>query len=142
MGRMNNVSSAMSGFIFFNKNIGFRYTKPSKMFPYISAGKNKISEGDYLKNRTPYEEQETVIVIPDSHVSKTADVYTCVPHMLKKLRKQAKSRPDCVQIKRDLGDALFADVDSSCIRITPKRLVSDEQRAAASERMKKAREKM
>lgn len=94
-----------------------------------------------MGNRTPYDEQETIIVIPASHISKTADVYTCVPHMLKKLREQAKSRPDCVQIKQDLGDALFADVDSSCVRITPKRQVSDEQRAAAAVRLQKAREK-
>ena len=91
--------------------------------------------------RTPYEEQETIINIPASQVSKTAEVYTNIPSMLKKLRKQSESRPDCVQIKRDLGDALFAEVDRSCIRITPKRIVSDEQRATAAKRLAEGRVK-
>lgn len=91
--------------------------------------------------RIPYDEQETIINIPAPQVSKTAEVYTNVPSMLKKIRKQSKSRPDCVQIKRDLGDALFAEVDRSCIRITPKRIVSDEQRAVAAKRLAESRVK-
>lgn len=91
--------------------------------------------------RTPYEEQETIINIPASQVSKTAEVYTNIPSMLKKLRKQSESRPDCVQIKRDIGDALFAEVDRSCIRITPKRIVSEEQRAIAAKRLAEGRVK-
>ena len=91
--------------------------------------------------RIPYDEQETIINIPASQVSKTAEVYTNVPSMLKKIRKQSKSRPDCVQIKRDLGDALFAEVDRSCIRITPKRIVSDEQRLASAKRLSDGRAK-
>lgn len=88
-----------------------------------------------------YDEQETIINIPAAQVSKIAEVYTCVPTMLKKLRKQAKSRPDCIRIQRDLGDAIFAEVDSRCVKIVPKRIISDEQRSAASERLKEAREK-
>ena len=92
-----------------------------------------------MDKRIPYEEQETVIVVPVSKISKKADVYTCVPTMLKKLKNLAESRPDCVQIKRDLGDAVFAEVDSKCVRITPKRILSEEQRRAASERLEKLR---
>lgn len=91
--------------------------------------------------RTPYDEQETIINIPASQASKTAEVYTNIPSMLKKLRDQSKSRPDCVRIKRDLGDAVFAEVNSSCIRITPKRIVSDEQRAVAAKRLAESRVK-
>ena len=94
-----------------------------------------------LSKSTPYDEQETVIVIPAVQVSRTAEVYTCTPSMLKKIRKQAESRPDCVQIKHDLGDALFADVDSSCIRITPKRRMSDAARISATERIMKVRKR-
>ena len=91
--------------------------------------------------RTPYDEQETIINIPAPQVSKTAEVYTNIPSMLKKLRDQSESRPDCVRIKRDLGDAVFAEVNSSCIRITPKRIVSDEQRAVAAKRLAESRVK-
>ena len=114
--------------------------KLHKNVPICDGGKNIILEGDKLK-RTPYEEQETIINIPAAQVSKTAEVYTSIPSMLKKLRNQAKSRPDCVRIKRDLGDALFAEVDRSCVRITPKRIVSDEQRATAAKRLAEGRVK-
>ena len=91
--------------------------------------------------RIPYDEQETIINIPASQISKTAEIYTNIPSMLKKLRKQAESRPDCVRIKQDLGDALFADVDRSCVRIVPKRIVSDEKRASAAKRLAEGRAK-
>lgn len=87
-----------------------------------------------------YDEQETIINIPAVQVSRTAEVYTCVPSMFKKLKKLAESRPDCVRIKQDLGDALFADVDINCIKIVPKRILSEEQRRAASARLAKLRE--
>ena len=92
-----------------------------------------------MSNGIPFDEQETVIIIPVSRVSKTAEVYTCVPGMLKKLRDWSESRPDCVRIKQDMGDALFADVDSSCIKVSPRRRMSEEQRAAASERLARGR---
>ena len=89
----------------------------------------------------PIDEQETVISFSPAQVSKSAEVYSCMPGMMKKLRKQAESRPDCVRIKKDDGDALFAEVDRSCIKISPKRTMSDEQRAAAAERLAKGRVK-
>lgn len=94
-----------------------------------------------MNDRTPYEEQETIINIPAPQISKTAEVYSCVPSMVNKLRKQAETRPDCVKITKDLGNACFADVDSSCIKIIPKRIISDEYRAAAAERLAKVRAK-
>ena len=92
-----------------------------------------------MNKKITYDEQETVIIIPAVQVSRTAEVYTCVPTMLKKLRKQAKDRPDCVRIKQDDGESLFADVDSSCVRITPKKQISEEQRKASAERFRKMR---
>lgn len=92
-----------------------------------------------MNKRTPYDEQETVITISAPQVSRKAEVYTCIPSMFKKIKKLAETRPDCVRIKQDLGDALFAEVDSSCIKISPKRRMSDEQRAAAAKRLEKAR---
>lgn len=93
-----------------------------------------------MNKSVPFDEQETVICMSPANVSKTAEVYTCIPNMIKKLRNLASTRPDCVAITKDLGDALFADVDRSCVKITPKRIMSDEQRAAATERLEKLRE--
>lgn len=92
-----------------------------------------------MRNGISLDEQETIIVMNPKQVSDTAEIYTCMPNMLKKIRKMAKSRPDCIQIKRDDGDALFADIDRSCIKISPKRQLSDEQRQAAAARLEKAR---
>lgn len=92
-----------------------------------------------MRNGIPLEEQETVIVMNPKQVSDTAEIYTCMPNMLKRIRKMAESRPDCVRIKRDDGDALFADVARSCIKISPKRQLSNEQRQAAAARLEKAR---
>lgn len=88
------------------------------------------------------EEQETVISFSPTRVSKTAEVYTCMPDWIKRIRGLAKSRPDCVRIERDLGDALFAEVDKSCIKLSPKRKMTEAQRVAASERLAKGREKI
>lgn len=85
------------------------------------------------------DEQETVIILQPARINKVADVYTCMPDQMEKLRDLSKSRPDCVQIKRDQGDAVFAEVERSCIKIIPKRLMTEEKRIAASERMKKVR---
>ena len=48
---------------------------------------------------------------------------------------------DAVTIENDLGYAVFARVSRSCVKIQPKRLMTDEQRAVAAERLKKARDK-
>lgn len=92
-----------------------------------------------MDKQVAMDEQETVIIFQPARINKVADVYTCMPDQMKKLRDLSESRPDCVQIKLDQGDAVFAEVERSCIRITPKRLVSEEQRRSASERMKKVR---
>jgi len=93
-----------------------------------------------MNRSVPLDEQETVICITPANVSKTAEVYTCMPNMLKKLRSLAQTRPDVVVIKKDYGDALFADVDRSCVKISPKRRMSEEQRIAATKRLERLRE--
>ena len=88
-----------------------------------------------MRNSIPFEEQETIISFGPPRVDKTAEIYTCMPNWANKIRKLAASRPDCVTIEKDSGDSLFAQVDSSCIRITPKRIMTEEQRLAAAERL-------
>ena len=87
----------------------------------------------------PFAEQETVITFLPKQVSDKAEIYTCMPNIMKKLRKQASDRPDCVRITKDLGNALFAEVDRSCVKISPKRIIPEEQRIAAVERLRKWR---
>lgn len=85
-------------------------------------------------------EQETTINLYPAQVSREADVYTCIPDMMKRLRKYAHDRPDCVRITKDTGSEVFAVLDRACIRIAPKRKLTDEQRRKASERLALARE--
>ena len=94
-----------------------------------------------MKKRNPFDEQETIIIVSPSQVSKTAEVYTCMPSWADKLRKLAASRPDCVRITQDLGDALFADVERSCVKIIPKRIYSEEYRRSCAERLEAERRK-
>ena len=104
---------------------------------YIVTAKYHIEGVDYLDKSIPYEEQETIISFSPTRVSKVAEVYTCIPEWVNKIRKLAVSRPDCVHIKRDLGDSLFAEVDKSCVRIMPKRQMTEEQRLAYVEHFTK-----
>ena len=90
-------------------------------------------------NLIPYEEQETIINLLPPQIESTGEIYTCMPHMVKKLRKWAKSRPDSVTITQDFGDAVSAKVDRSWIKVAPKRVLTEEQRAAAIERLKPKR---
>ena len=81
------------------------------------------------------EEQETPVNLYPGQVSKTAEVYSCIPTTVKKLRKYAHDRPDCMRIVKDTGAEIFVEMDRSCIRIAPKRKLSDEQRRLATERL-------
>lgn len=91
--------------------------------------------------KVPIEEQETTINIWPAQVSKTAEVYTCIPSMVKRLKKLASTRPDTVRIIKDDDRFVIAEVDKACIKISPKRVVSDELRQAAADRFAAARAK-
>ena len=108
---------------------------------YIVTAKYNIKGVDSLDKSIPYEEQETIISLFPSRVSKTAEVYTATPDWVNKIRKLAASRPDCVRITRDLGNSLFAEVDRSCVKITPKRQMTEEQRNETAIRLAKGRDK-
>ena len=92
-----------------------------------------------MEQRIPLEEQETTINLYPPQVSKTAEVYTCMPVTMKKLKKLASDRPELARITSDNGVQLTAEVDRSCIKIQPKRRVSEQQRQAAAERFAAAR---
>ena len=92
-----------------------------------------------MDDKITMDEQETTINIFPAQVSKKAEIYSCIPAMVKRLKKLAVNRPDAVRILQDDGISVTAEVDRSCIKISPKRIVSDEQRKAASERLAAAR---
>lgn len=91
--------------------------------------------------RVPLEEQETVINLFPAQVSKKAEVYSCIPSMVKRLKTLAGKRPDAVKIVSDYGYAVTAEMDKSCIKISPKRVMTEEQRRAATDRLADARER-
>lgn len=90
----------------------------------------------------PIYEQETTINLFPSQISKTAEVYTCMPSMVTKLRELAADRPDIAKIVSETDRSVLAEVDRSCVKISPPRRLSDEQRKAASERLAAARKKV
>ena len=92
-----------------------------------------------METKNPIDEQETVINILPAQISRNAEIYTCIPAMSKRLRKLAETRPDSVRIVHDNGTSVIAEVDRSCIKISPKRLVSEELRRAAADRFAAAR---
>ena len=92
-----------------------------------------------MKTSFSLQDQETIIVVQPKQVADVADVYSNIPSMINKLKKLARERPDAVVITRDEGDAIFASVDPKCVKISPKRQMSEEQRLAAAERLAKAR---
>lgn len=92
-----------------------------------------------MKRPIPLDEQETIISFAPAQVSKVAEVYSCMPNVMKSLRNNAKKHPDSFVILKDEGDAVFASVDRSCIKFSPKRQLTEEQRRAAVERLSKWR---
>lgn len=88
--------------------------------------------------KSPYliEEQETTINVFPSQVSKTAEIYTCIPNMMEMLMKLQTEYPEDVAfVIKD--DGMQATVPRSWIKIQPKRksVMSDEQKRANAERL-------
>ncbi len=70
-----------------------------------------------------------------------ASCYTRDKTIIRKWEKLIAERPDDVKVVRQYEDMLEIEVPKKWIKVRPPRKVSDEQRAAASERLKAAREK-
>jgi len=81
--------------------------------------------------QSPYtlDEQETTINVLPANVSKTAEVYTCIPNMIEKIKKLAEDYPDDVVVVESDG-YVNATVPREWIKIQPKRKSSmtDEQK--------------
>ena len=89
------------------------------------------------------DEQETTINLYPKQVQDYAEVYSCIPTTMRKLRRMADSDPDLVRIVKEDGVGLFAQVPLSWIIIRkPKQVqLTDEQRAATAARLAAARAK-
>lgn len=89
-----------------------------------------------MKHTYSFGEQETTINIFPTNVSKTAEVFSCIPAMMNRLRELAADHPRDVAIREDDG-CLFATVPASWIKIQPKRKcnMTEEQRKASAERL-------
>lgn len=87
------------------------------------------------------DEQETIICMYPKQIQDFAEVYSCIPAVMNRLRKLAGSDPDCVRIEKEDDIGLFAQVPASwiCIRRPRKVIMTDEQKAAAAARLTAAR---
>lgn len=94
-----------------------------------------------MKSNYHLTEQETTINLLPSVVSKQAEIFSCVPAMMDKLRKLAAEHPSEVSIIEKDG-CVQAAVPASWVKIQPKRKcnLTEEQRRANAERLAAYRE--
>ena len=94
-----------------------------------------------MKSQCAIDEQETTInLFPGGTNDNLAEVYSSMPHIVKKLKKLKSAHPDLVAVKED-GYYIFAKVPREWIKIQPKRAnkMTDEQKAATRERLAAAK---
>lgn len=93
-----------------------------------------------IKSSYGMDDQETTINMYPASVSKTAEVYTCIPAMMQRLINLQKEYPSEVAII-DGNGYIDATVPRDWIKIQPKRRcnMTDEQRRKAAERLNKAK---
>ena len=82
------------------------------------------------------EEQETTINIFPANISDKAEIYTCIPGMITRMKNLAVKYPQDVAI-RDDGDSIFCTVPIDWVKVSPKRkcTLTDEQKRANAERL-------
>ena len=88
---------------------------------------------------TPTEEQETTINM--EAVSKTAEIYTCEPNMVRKLEKLAEAHPDEVVLERPDDYGIIVRLPRKYIKVQPPKKCnfSEETLKAMSERLRQAK---
>lgn len=72
---------------------------------------------------------------------KTANCFTLDKTMKRRWEKLIEERPEEVNVIQRSDDLLEIEVPKKWVKVKPPRKVSDEQKAAASERLRAAREK-
>lgn len=94
-----------------------------------------------MKQSYSMDEQETTINMFPPSVSNKAEIFSCVPAMINRLRKMAEDHPADVAIREDNG-CVFCTVPVSWVRIAPKRkcTLTEEQKQANAKRLAEYRE--
>ena len=89
-----------------------------------------------MKRTYSFDEQETTINMFPANVSKKAEIFSCVPAMMNRLRDLAADHPGEVAIREDDG-CVFATVPVGWVKIQPKRKcnMTEEQRKANAARL-------
>lgn len=89
---------------------------------------------------TPDEQETTINMFPPS-VSKKAEIFSCIPAMMDRLRELSEGYPADVAIVEKDG-CVTATVPVSWVKIAPKRrsTMTDEQKKANAERLAAYRE--
>lgn len=82
-------------------------------------------------------EKETVVNMNDA--DKILSLSTSQDWMKRRIRKLAESNPEEVKITNEDDYTLFAELPAKWLHIRPPRKVSEEQRLAAAERLRKYR---
>ena len=72
------------------------------------------------RKRVSLEEQETTITLSPGDKN-AAMVYTCVPHMNKRIYQYARDYPDQVMIYADDGYGVDAELPASWVSLKPRR---------------------
>lgn len=99
---------------------------------------------EVLSKSVPINEQETTISFMRDE--SFAMIYTSDSTMITKIEKLRKTNPDTYMLVKDLGCGKFYKVlDKTLISLRSKKVkreMTEEQRQAASDRLRKAREKV
>lgn len=64
-------------------------------------------------------------------------VYTAYPPMIRKLEKLMEQYPDEVKLVRKTDDDIQVELPKKFVKISPPRIISEEQKLQAKERMEK-----
>ena len=84
----------------------------------------------------PYEEQETSILLGVPHLSPDADIYTCMPAMIRKLKQLKEQYPDQVNIQKEDDYGIQLTLPREWVKIKPKRVLSEQQRQQIAQNLK------
>lgn len=83
----------------------------------------------------PQDEQELHINYSPSEMGKECEVYTTIPHLMKYLEKLVNKFPDVITVVNDDEYGYTVRMPWKLIKPRAPRIITDEQRLAAAERL-------
>lgn len=88
------------------------------------------------KVRIPLDEQETHINFSPVEMGKSCEIYTTVPSMMKYLERMVLKYPNECRLVKDDQYSYTASIPFKLVKPRNPRAMSEEQKAAAAERMR------